>query len=150
MDRDPIDIFYLKMAYLISERSTCLSRNVGSVIVRHKTVLSTGYNGPPRGLDHCKVCIRKHMNIPSGEKLDICRASHSEGNAIAQAAMNGVNIEGSTMYCTTQPCTYCAKLIANSGIKKLIYCEDYGNGMDELTKEMLKNVEVQKIKLKRD
>ena len=145
-NRDDIDVFYMKMAYLMSERSTCLRRKVGSVIVRDKIVLSTGYNGVPKDLPHCQTCLRKELNIPSGQRHELCRASHAEGNAIAQAAMNGVNINGATIYCTTQPCLYCAKLIVNSGIKRLVYNEEYGDGMDDLTKEILSNIDVVKIK----
>lgn len=147
--RDDIDIFYMKMAYLMSERSTCLRRQVGSVIVRDKIVLSTGYNGVPKDLPHCNTCLRQELNIPSGQRHELCRASHAEGNAIAQAAMNGVNINGATIYCTTQPCLYCAKLIVNSGIKRLVYCEDYANGLDDLTLEMLSNIVVEKINIKK-
>lgn len=147
--RDDIDIFYMKMAYLMSERSTCLRRRVGSVIVRDKIVLSTGYNGVPKDLPHCNTCLRQELNIPSGQRHELCRASHAEGNAIAQAAMNGVNINGATIYCTTQPCLYCAKLIVNSGIKRLVYCEDYANGLDDLTLEMLSNIVVEKINIKK-
>lgn len=144
MSRQSIDIFYMKMAYLVSERATCIRRKVGSVIVRNKIVLGTGYNGAPSGIEHCsnETCIRKKLNIPSGQQHDKCRGSHSEMNAIAQAAKNGVNIDNSTMYCTTQPCIYCAKAIVNAGIKRLVYCESYGGGMDELTSEMLKNIQV--------
>ena len=146
-NRIDLDLFYLKMAYLVSERSTCIRRHVGCVIVRDSIVLSTGYNGVPRLLEHCSsnICIRNKLNIPSGEKHELCRGSHSEVNAIAQAAKNGVNIDNSTIYITTQPCIYCAKALVNAGIKRIVYCEDYGRGLDELTKEMLKNIEVVKI-----
>ena len=146
-NRIDLDLFYLKMAYLVSERSTCIRRHVGCVIVRDSIVLSTGYNGVPRLLEHCSpnICIRNKLNIPSGEKHELCRGSHSEVNAIAQAAKNGVNIDNSTIYITTQPCIYCAKALVNAGIKRIVYCEDYGKGLDELTKEMLKNIEVVKI-----
>lgn len=143
--RDNIDIFYLKMAYLISERSTCIRRHVGAVIVRDKVVLSTGYNGAVSGAKHCtkETCLR--IGKKSGEKIEQCRAGHAESNAIANAAKNGVNINGATLYCTTQPCSYCAKLIANSGIKKLIFSEPYGDSFDDLTKEILQNIEIEII-----
>jgi dCMP deaminase len=142
MERESIDIFYMKMAYLVSTRSTCLRRKVGSVIVKDKIVLGTGYNGSVKGMKHCtsETCFRK--NVPSGEKLNNCAGAHSEQNAICQAACKGVSIEGATLYCTTQPCTYCAKAIVNSGIKRLVFCESYGNGFDDLTKEILQNIQV--------
>lgn len=146
-NRDNIDIFYMKMAYLTSERATCVRRRVGSVITRDKMLLSSGYNGAPSGIEHCNkdTCIRLQMNIPSGEKPNLCIGSHSEINAIAQAARNGVNINNSTIYCTTFPCIYCAKAIVNAGIKRLVYCESYGNMEDPLTKKILQNITVDKI-----
>lgn len=143
--RESIDDFYLKAAYLVSERSTCTRRKVGAIIVRDKIILSTGYNGAPRNIEHCttKTCIRTKLNIPSGEKHELCRGGHAEANAIAQAAMNGINIKGSTIYCTTQPCVYCAKLMANAGIERIVYSEPYGKGMDELTLEMLQNIKIE-------
>lgn len=148
-ERESIDIFYLKMAYLVSERSTCTRRKVGAVIVKDKIVLSTGYNGAPRDIEHCTTdtCIRKRLNIPSGEKHELCRGGHAEANAIAQAAMNGINIEGSTIYCTTQPCVYCSKLMANAGVKRIVYSEPYGKGMDDLTLEMLQNIKIDVLSL---
>ena len=134
MSRVSKDIFFMKLAYQYAEQSTCVRRKVGCVIVRNNTQLSGGYNGVPTGLQHCtdETCIRKKLNIPSGQQHEKCRGAHSEMNAISQAAKNGVNIDGSTIYCTTQPCIYCAKAIVNSGIKRLVYCESYGNGMDSI------------------
>lgn len=146
--RDKKDIFFIKLAYLYAEQSTCTRRKVGCVIVRDDIQLSGGYNGAPSKIQHCnnETCIRKKLNIPSGQRHEMCRGSHAEINAISQAARNGVNIDNSTMYCTTQPCIYCAKAMVNAGIKRLVYCEEYGNGLDDLTQEMLKNIEIIKIK----
>jgi dCMP deaminase len=145
--RDPIDIHYLKMAYLISENSTCTRRSVGAIIVRDNIPLVGGYNGAVSGMKHCteETCIRKQLNIPSGEKHELCRGAHSEMNAITHAGKYGIKIKDATIYCTTQPCIYCAKAIANSGIKRLVYCEGYGKGMDDLTKEILQNIDVVQI-----
>ena len=144
MSRVSKDIFFMKLAYQYAEQSTCVRRKVGAVIVKDNIQLSGGYNGAPSGLQHCtnETCIRKKLNISSGQQHEKCRGAHGEMNAISQAAKNGVNIDGSTIYCTTQPCIYCAKAIVNSGIKRLVYCESYGNGMDELTSEMLQNIQV--------
>lgn len=147
--REEQDIFYLKLAYMYAERSTCIRRKVGAVIVKDNVQISCGYNGAPRKIEHCNdnTCIRKILNVPSGQKHELCRGAHAEGNAIAQAAKNGINVENSTIYCTTQPCIYCAKLIVNSGIKRLVFAEPYKDGMDDLTKEMLQNVEIKLLNI---
>lgn len=146
--RESIDVFYMKMAYLMAERSTCVRRKVGCVIVRDNIALASGYNGAPSKIEHCTTdsCIRLKNNIPSGESPNKCMGSHSEVNAIANAAKNGVNINESTIYCTTFPCIYCAKTMVNAGIKRIVVCEDYGNNEDDqLTMEILKNIQVDRI-----
>lgn len=142
--RESIDSFYIRMAYFVSERSTCIRRKVGAVIVRNKQLLSIGYNGVPPKVDHCtkESCIRTKLNIPSGERQELCYGAHGELNAISTAAENGINIKGSTLYCTTYPCAYCAKAIVRSGIIKVVYKEGYP---DELTKNILQNIEVVKF-----
>lgn len=144
--RESIDIFFMKTAYLMSERSTCLRRKVGAVIMIDKKILSTGYNGVPTKLPHCTTCLR--VTFKSGEHSELCKAAHAEQNAIVWAAKNGVSINNSTLYCTTQPCITCAKMIVNAGIKRIVFCEDYANGFDDLTKFILQNVKVQKINMK--
>jgi len=121
------DEYFLKMAYLVAERSTCLRHHVGAVIVRDKRILTTGYNGAGSGLTDCLQlgCLRDEKGIPSGERHEICRAIHAEQNAIIQAGLHGINIAGSTMYCTHSPCILCAKMIVNSKIKKFITCTRY-------------------------
>lgn len=146
--RVDLDLYYLKMAYLVSERSTCIRRHVGCVLVSPTGhVLSTAFNGIPEKLPHCtnETCIRKKLNIPSGEKHELCMGAHAESNAIAFAARNGSTVEGGTIYITTQPCIYCAKIIVNAGIKRIVYCEKYGKGLDDLTKTILQNIEVVQI-----
>lgn len=145
--RDNIDIYFMKMTYLISERSTCLRRKVGCAIVKNNQIISAGYNGVPTKLPHCKTCLRQELNIPSGEKSELCKACHAEQNAITCAAKNGINIENSTIYCTTQPCLTCAKMIVNAGIKRIVFCEDYSKGFDDLTQFILQNILVQKINM---
>ena len=144
--RIPQDEFYMKLAYSYAEQSTCLRRKVGAVIVRDGRQLSAGYNGAPPKIAHCTsdTCIRTKLNIHSGQQQELCRGGHAEQNAIANAAENGVAIKGSTLYCTTQPCIYCSKAIARAGIVRIVYAESYANGMDELTKEMLQNIKVEK------
>ena len=111
----------------VATRTTCLRRSVGAIIVRDKRILSTGYNGAPRGLAHCEEagCLRERLGIPSGQRQEICRGLHAEQNAIIQAALYGTPIEGSSLYCTTQPCVTCAKMIINSGIVRVIYENPY-------------------------
>lgn len=125
--RPRIDIYFLNIASIVATRSTCLRNHVGSVIVKNKRILSTGYNGAPSGMEHCLDigCVRDLENIPSGTRHEKCRAVHSEQNAIIQAAIHGVSIEGATIYCTHQPCILCAKMIINANIKRVIYRNGY-------------------------
>ncbi|MCK4718595.1 MAG: cytidine/deoxycytidylate deaminase family protein [Thermoplasmata archaeon] len=138
MSRPSKDEYFMRMAFLASTRSTCLRRKVGAVIVKHGHVLSTGYNGAPKGMDHCEVtgCLREKMGVPSGERHELCRGLHAEQNAIIQAASFGVNISGSKMYVTNHPCTVCSKMLINAGIEEVVYSEDY---VDELAKKLLKD-----------
>ena len=135
------DQYFLNIAELVSQRSTCLRRHVGCVIVREKRILATGYNGAPSGLEHCceGSCLRDKMKIPSGERQELCRGLHSEQNAIIQAAMTGVGLKESILYCTHQPCVLCAKMLINAGIKKIIFRGDYP---DKLALAMLKEAGV--------
>lgn len=128
------DEYFFQVTELIAQRSTCLRRKVGAVIVRDKRILATGYNGAPRNLEHCgdRECIRNKMNIPSGERLDICRALHAEQNAILQAAHFGVSIDGSDIYISFQPCFTCAKMLINAGIKTIYIAGDYPDEMAAL------------------
>jgi len=130
------DQYFMSIAKLASTRSTCLRRKVGAVIVKDKHILSTGYNGAPRNLAHCLDigCLREKLNIKSGERHELCRAIHAEQNAVIQAAVSGVSIEGATIYCTTFPCILCSKIIINAGIKRIVVMEGYP---DELSEKML-------------
>jgi dCMP deaminase len=145
------DEYFMMMAYLASTRSTCLRRRVGAVIVKDRRLLATGYNGAPKGLPHCLDvgCLREEMQIPAGERHELCRATHAEQNAIAQAASFGVSIEGATIYTTCQPCSLCAKLLINSGIAVIKTCGDYP---DPMAQEMLTRagIRVEKLELNMD
>lgn len=127
MERMSFDEYFMKIAYLVADRSTCLSRKVGAVIVRDNHIISTGYNGAPKGVSHCldTGCIRKERGIPSGERLDICKAVHAEQNAIIEAAYNGVSTKDASIYVTVTPCFTCAKMIINAGIKEIVIDGDY-------------------------
>jgi len=123
------DEYFMKIAMLAAERSTCLRRHVGAIIVKNKKVLTTGYNGAAKGTKDCLElgCLRDKLNIPSGTRHEICRAIHGEQNAIIQAASRGININGAIMYCTHSPCMICAKMIVNAGIKEIITYNDYAD-----------------------
>ena len=136
MDRPSWEEYFMSIGQLVARRSTCLRRQVGAVLVKDKNILATGYNGTPTGITHCEVagCLREQLNIPSGERHELCRGLHAEQNVIVQAAKHGINIDGSTLFCTTAPCIICAKMIINSGINKVVYLDGYP---DILSKEIL-------------
>ncbi len=95
---------------------------MGAIAVKDKHILSTGYNGAASGLKDCLElgCLRDELGIPSGQRHEICRAIHAEQNVIIQAALHGVSLEGSTIYCTHTPCVLCAKMLVNSRIKRVV------------------------------
>lgn len=145
-ERIDIDHYFMKIAELVKERSTCIKQHVGAVLVKEKHIISTGYNGAPKGVTHCtkKTCLR--LNLKHGEKPYLCRGAHAEANAIAQAAYHGVSTKDSIIYCTHFPCMSCAKLLINSGVKKICYRRDYE--MDnKLKMDLLKEggVEIEKV-----
>jgi dCMP deaminase len=141
MKRPSNDEYFMSMAYLVSSRSTCIRRKVGAIIVKDKHILSTGYNGSPKGTRHCEElgCIREQLKIPSGTRHELCRGVHAEQNAVAQAAYFGVSVNGGIVYCTTFPCSMCAKILINSGITEIVYDNGY---MDELSKELLAETDI--------
>lgn len=145
MDRPGWDKYFMALAYLVSERSTCLRRKVGAVLVRDKRILATGYNGAPSGLLHCENtgCLREQYNLPSGERHELCRGLHAEQNVLLQAAYYGISVKDSSLYVTVSPCCICAKMIINAGIKEVIYVHLYP---DQMATEFLKQA---KIKVKR-
>jgi dCMP deaminase len=142
------DEYFMGITRLAATRSTCLRRQVGAVIVKDKRILTTGYNGAPAGLPHCLDigCLRDKLKIPSGERHELCRATHAEQNAIVQAAALGVSIKDSVMYSTTQPCILCTKLIINAGIKKIVIENSYP---DKMSVEMLKQAGVEIVVTKK-
>ncbi len=125
------DEYFLGIAKLVSERSTCLRRRVGALIVKNRRILTTGYNGTHSGIAHCDIegCLRDRMKVPSGERHELCRGLHAEQNAIIQAALYGVDISGSVLYCTNQPCSICAKMLINAGIKEIVMESGYPDKM---------------------
>lgn len=135
-NRPDWDAYFMDIARIVSKRSTCTRRNVGSIIVKDKRILSTGYNGAPMHLRHCidAGCIRERLHIASGERHELCRGLHAEQNAIIQAAYHGVSINGADIYCTHLPCSICMKMIINAGIGKVLYSDGYP---DNLSKELI-------------
>ena len=113
------DEYFMAIAEQVATRSTCDRKNVGAVIVRDKTILSTGYNGSLRGAPHCS---ESGHDMENGHCV---RTVHAEANAVAQAAKNGVRVEGSDIYVTASPCLTCFKLVANCGIRRVLYKEFY-------------------------
>ncbi len=138
------DAYFMGITALVAQRSTCTRRMVGAVIVKDKRILTTGYNGAPTGIRHCLEvgCLRETMNIPSGERHELCRGIHAEQNAIIQAAYHGVSVKDASLYCTNQPCAICAKMIINAGIKRIYYRSGYA---DALAQEMLSEAGVELI-----
>ncbi len=130
------DSYFLEITQVVASRSTCLRRQVGALIIRDKRILATGYNGAPSGLAHCREtgCLREARGIPSGERHELCRALHAEQNAMLQAAMYGVPIQGATLYCTTHPCVMCVKMLINAGMKEVVVLDAYP---DRLAAELL-------------
>lgn len=132
------DEYFLNISQVVASRSTCDRKFVGAVIVRDKTILSTGYNGSIRKLEHCDEAGHMMEN-------DHCVGTiHAEANAILQAAKNGVSIDGGTIYTTSSPCWNCFKLIANAGIKRICYAEFY---RDERIFEIAKKIGIELVKL---
>ena len=140
------ETYFMDIANLVAKRSTCLRRSVGAVIVKDRQVLSTGYNGAPSGIRHCSVtgCLREKLAVPSGERHELCRGIHAEQNAIIQAAFHGVTIKDAWLFCTNQPCSICAKMIINAGLKKIYYQSGYA---DDMSIEMFEEAGVEIIKI---
>ena len=126
----------MAIAEEVARRSTCLRRQVGAILVVDRRILATGYNGAPSNVPHCEEvgCLREKMKVPSGERHELCRGLHAEQNAMIQAAHHGVRIDGATLYTTLHPCSMCAKMAINAGIRRIVCHEDYP---DDLGKQLL-------------
>ncbi|UCD88232.1 MAG: cytidine/deoxycytidylate deaminase family protein [Desulfobacterales bacterium] len=146
MSRPSWKEYFMDIALLVAKRSTCRRRRVGAITVRDKRILATGYNGAPTGLPHCLDigCLREELEVPSGERHELCRGLHAEQNVIIQAAYHGVSIKGATLYCTNLPCSICSKMLINAGIRDIIYQEGYA---DHMTEEMLRAARVKLVQI---
>ncbi len=139
------DEYFMMLAKLAASRSTCVSRPTGAVIVKDRQVLASGYNGSLPGQPHCLDegrCFRRASGTSEESKYDVCRSAHAEANAIALAAKKGLSVEGTTIYCTLEPCITCAKMIVMSGITRVVFEYAYESPLperDKYWKEMLSN-----------
>ena len=145
-ERPSWEDYFLGITELVAERSTCLRRKVGAVLVRDRRIIATGYNGAPSGISHCLEagCLREQMGIPSGERHELCRGLHAEQNAIIQAALHGFSIRHSTLYCTNLPCSICSRMLINAGIEKIYYVSGYP---DALTAALLREAGIPLIQI---
>ncbi len=146
--RPAIDEYFLKIASVVAERSTCRRHHVGAVAVRDKHILATGYNGAAAGVKDCLElgCLRDANNIASGTRHEVCRGIHAEQNVIIQASLHGVTLEGATIYCTHSPCILCAKMLANARIARFV---TYGEYADNAFYDLFKEVGIKFDKLPR-
>jgi dCMP deaminase len=145
LNRPHLDEYFMQIAAVVARRSTCLRNQVGAVFVRDKRILSTGYNGAPAGLLHCDEVGCARDGVASGTRHELCRAVHAEQNAIIQAALHGVSIEGATLYCTHQPCILCAKMMINAKIRKVVFLESYP---DETALQFLEQAGIKVVKIR--
>ena len=127
LSRPGWDEYFMEIAKVTALRSNCVKRKVAAIIVRDRRVISTGYNGTPRGTKNCYEggCPRCNNLADSGTRLDECLCSHGEENAITQAAYHGVSVKLGTLYSTFAPCLTCTKMIINAGIREVVYNQDY-------------------------
>ncbi len=133
--------YFMNITFLVAERSTCLRRKVGAIAILDCRILATGYNGAPAGVRDCLEigCLREELGVPSGQRHEICRGLHAEQNVIIQAALHGVSIRGADIYCTTQPCLICAKMLINAQVENVYYATAYP---DELSTELMAESQV--------
>ena len=145
--RPDSDEYFLKIASVVAERSTCRRHHVGAVAVKDKHILATGYNGAPSGAKDCLElgCLRDEMNIPSGTRQEICRGIHAEQNVIIQASLHGISLEGSTIFATHTPCILCTKMLVNARIRRFISFGKYNdNAFVDLFKEAGIEIDIKK------
>ena len=147
LTRPDTDEYFLKIASVVAERSTCRRHHIGAVAVKDKHILATGYNGAPSGFKDCLElgCLRDELGIPSGTRQEICRGIHAEQNVIIQATLHGVSVEGSTIYATHTPCNQCAKMLVNAKIKRYVSFGRYDdNAFIDLFREAGIEVDIKK------
>jgi len=148
LTRPDAEEYFLKIASVVAERSTCRRHHVGAVAVRNKHILATGYNGAPAGAKDCLElgCLRDELGIPSGTRHEICRGIHAEQNVIIQSGLHGVSIEGATIYATHNPCVLCAKMLVNAKIKRFV---SFGTYNDSAFIDLFREAGIEIVKKKR-
>ncbi len=136
------DDYFMNIAEVAAQRSNCSRRHVAAVLVRDNRIISTGYNGTPRGITNCDEggCPRCNSDVPSGSHLGECLCCHAEENAIVQAAYHGIEVKGATLYTTFSPCLLCAKMIINAGIVEVVYHRNYS--IDDVSLRLLREAGV--------
>ena len=136
------DTYFMDIAHVVKTRSNCSRRQVAAVIVKDRRIISTGYNGTPRGVRNCcdGGCARCASDAPSGTGLGECICSHAEENSITQAAYHGISTKDATIYVTLSPCLMCSKMIINAGIREVVYDEEYS--VTEQTRAILREAGV--------
>ena len=141
--------YFMSITELVAQRSTCLRRKVGAILVRDKRIIATGYNGAPSGIRHCLDvgCMREQQGIPSGERHELCRGLHAEQNAIIQAALHGIEVAGATLFCTNMPCSICSKMLINARIERIYYREGYA---DMLSASLMSEAGIPLVQLQTD
>ncbi|MDF1613635.1 deoxycytidylate deaminase [Desulfurivibrio dismutans] len=146
LERPSWEEYFMAITDLVAQRATCVRRKVGAILVRDRRIVATGYNGAPSGIRHCLEvgCLRDELAVPSGERHELCRGLHAEQNAIIQAALHGVSLQSSMLFCTNMPCSICSKMLINAGITKIYYREGYA---DTMAAEMLAEAGVPLLKL---
>ena len=145
MTRPSWDAHWMSMAVTVSEMSTCASgRRVGALAYSGNRLLATGFNGVPSGSPHPQACARRQQGIASGTNYQLCGCQHAEANVVANAARNGVSVYQATMVCTTQPCSTCMGILANAGISKVIYRDDFDDPRSNTIAQHA-NIEVVKL-----
>jgi dCMP deaminase len=142
MQRPSLDTYFMQLAQVVSSRSTCLRNQVGSILVKDKQIIATGYNGAPTALSHCSEVGCARENIPSGTRSELCRAVHAEQSALIQAALHGISTKDAALYCTHQPCSTCSKMLINAGIKRIVYQKAYP---DQLGLQLLAEAKIEVI-----
>ncbi len=137
INRPDWDDYFMDIAHVVAQRSNCCRRQVAAVIVKNKQIISTGYNGTPKGIKNCNEggCKRCNSTVESGKNLGECLCCHAEENSIVQAAKHGIGVDGSTLYTTYSPCLLCAKMIINSGIKEVVFHSRYS--IDDISSAIL-------------
>lgn len=143
------DTYFMDIAQVVATRGNCVRRKVAALIVKDRRIISTGYNGTPRGVTNCFEggCARCASDAPSGADLGDCICSHAEENAIAQAACHGIAVRDATVYCTLSPCLLCAKMIINAGIREVVYEEEYE--FKDQTRKLFRQADVKFRQFKR-